>query len=133
MDISIGNIAHLRSEFLDSLGSKDKDGRFLVTLVTDHAVALKGIREGERYTVRIKEFVNNLKWFEHPYVPSPVNIQPVEAKQQPPPPPPPPPPDQPYEVSYIAEGGLEFSILYVPGIVEINDTDPYNGGDDPYG
>lgn len=126
MEISVGNIAHLKQDFLDLLNSKDQDGRFLITLVTDYAIGLKGIRLGERYTVRITDFINNLKWFEHPYVPSPVNTQPVEYQQEPPPPPPPPPPDEPYEVAYTADGGLEFGILYVSGIVETNDTDPYS-------
>lgn len=131
MDISLGMIAHLRQEFLDDINSNDQEGRFLITAVFDHGVGLKGLRSGERHTVRISDFIENLKWFEHPYVPSPINTQPVEQQQEPSPPSPPPPPDEPYEVEYEASGGIEFQLLYVPGVVETDDTDPYD--DDPYG
>lgn len=132
MDISLGMIAYLKRDFLDRLGSTDVDGKFLIIAVFDHGVGLKGIRSGERYTVRISDFIENVKWFEHPYVPSPINTLPVEYQQQPPVPPPPPPPDEPYSAEYVASGGAEFQLLYVAGIVEVVDSDPY-GGDDPYG
>lgn len=132
MDISLGMIAYLKREFLDRLNSTDPEGRFLIIAVFDYGVGLKGLYSGERYTVRISDFVDNLKWFEHPYVPSPINTPPVEYQQEPPTPPPPPPPDEPFEVEYEASGGLEFQLLYVPGIVETDD-DPYGGGSNPYG
>jgi hypothetical protein len=118
MEVKLGSIVDMTSDFAKKVTSNIDNTKFLVTAVTDFSISIKSLLNRNNYSVSTDYFVKNFKWTNDSLNSTNSKVKKTPKKDT----------TEKSDYSYMSSKSASVKGSALTSITTSDDFDPYGGG-----